>query len=183
MAILGGVPLSGFASPSSDLDAYPSHKARYGHGGHRSVPDLTERDLITTDRREEGMTVYVISESITYMLVGGITNADWIVDSSTRSAMGMSPIFNPYEFDTYDTQSVYDTTVKIDDKAVEVVYNGIVLPPSDYVIGVTDITVDGLINGGKLVVKVYESVSVANTYTQAEVQNYVDSIINNIQER
>lgn len=46
-------------------------------GGFRSVADETERDAITTERRVEGMRVYVRSTSKLYELSGGTSNADW----------------------------------------------------------------------------------------------------------
>jgi hypothetical protein len=79
MPILGSVPVSGFVAPTSEFDVYPSHKALYGHGGHRTVADLLERDSITPERREEGMTVYCIADGTTYRLEGGITNTDWSI--------------------------------------------------------------------------------------------------------
>jgi hypothetical protein len=44
--------------------------------------DLTERDAIPAVSRYEGLTVYVESEEAVYMLVGGITNSDWVEGSS-----------------------------------------------------------------------------------------------------
>ena len=81
MAILGSVPVSGFVAPTSESDTYPSHKAKYGHGGHRSVADLIERDAINTSRREIGMTVWVISTSSEYRLEGDIDNTSWVIVS------------------------------------------------------------------------------------------------------
>lgn len=75
------VRVTGLIAPSDDTDNYPSHHAKWGKGGLRSVADLTERNNISTDRREEGMVVFVQSSSLMYQLVGGITNGDWIAFS------------------------------------------------------------------------------------------------------
>lgn len=79
MPILGGVPVTGFVSPTDEMDTYATHKAQYGYGGHRTVANLTDRDAITEERREEGMTVWVKSTSSEYRLVGGIANANWVI--------------------------------------------------------------------------------------------------------
>ena len=79
MPILGGVQVTGFVSPTDEMDTYATHKAQYGYGGHRTVATLTDRDAITDERREEGMTVWVKSTSSEYRLVGGIANANWVI--------------------------------------------------------------------------------------------------------
>jgi hypothetical protein len=65
--------------PQADNDAYPSAFANEIKGGHHQVTSLTERDLITTDRRVLGMlcSVVTISSSNTYQLIGGIDNGNW----------------------------------------------------------------------------------------------------------
>ncbi len=73
----GGVTVSGYIAPSDTLDVYATHKAKFGHGGYRSVLDIAERDAITDIRREIGMVAYVISEDKEYRLVGGIENTNW----------------------------------------------------------------------------------------------------------
>lgn len=73
----GGVTVSGYIAPSDTLDVYATHKAKFGHGGYRSVLDIAERDAITDIRREIGMIAYVISEDKEYRLVGGTENANW----------------------------------------------------------------------------------------------------------
>jgi hypothetical protein len=90
MAILGSVPVSGFVAPTSESDTYPSHKAKYGHGGHRSVADLIERDAINNSRREIGMTVWVVSTSSEYRLEGGIDNTSWVIVSSGTGSVPIS---------------------------------------------------------------------------------------------
>jgi hypothetical protein len=58
-SIPGTVPVTGPIAPTGTADAYPSHLALYGKGGLRTVASNTERDAIPTERREEGMLVYV----------------------------------------------------------------------------------------------------------------------------
>lgn len=81
-AIPGAVPVGGFFAPTDSTDVYPVTDPTWGLGGLRTVANLTERDAITTERREEGMAVYVISETKRYVLQGGITNAHWVHDFS-----------------------------------------------------------------------------------------------------
>jgi hypothetical protein len=64
--------------PYDSLDAYASSVANEIQGGHHQVADITARDAITTQRRVEGMLVYVISVATMYRLVGGITNDKWV---------------------------------------------------------------------------------------------------------
>lgn len=45
--------------PFSTTDAHPSHDARYGRGGYRTVASAAERDAIPAPRREHGMLVFV----------------------------------------------------------------------------------------------------------------------------
>jgi len=82
------VRVTGLIAPSDDTDTYPSHHAKWGKGGFRTVPDISSplvgRDNIPADRREVGMVVYVEDSDgggtpQTYQLVGGITNLDWVI--------------------------------------------------------------------------------------------------------
>lgn len=50
------------------------------------VADLTARDAIAAGRRYLGMCVYVVADTITYQLKGGITNIDWVEFGSGTSA-------------------------------------------------------------------------------------------------
>ena len=57
--IPGSVRFTGFIAPTDSTDTFPVFKPIYGLGGLRTVDLLTDRDSITTPRREEGMLVYV----------------------------------------------------------------------------------------------------------------------------
>ena len=62
MAKLKGTILASPVVPTDSLDTYPTHSAEYGKGGHKSVNNISDLHLISLSRREEGMTVYVVSE-------------------------------------------------------------------------------------------------------------------------
>lgn len=78
MTSIPGTVIGAQVVPSDSTDTYSTHEDIYGKGGFRSVTDLTERNSISTQRRKEGMLVFVASEQKTYQLKGGIDNTDWI---------------------------------------------------------------------------------------------------------
>ena len=82
MAKLKGTVLASPVVPSDSLDTYPTHSAEYGKGGHKSVNNISDLNLIPLARREEGMTVYVISEESDYRLKGGIADENWVKEES-----------------------------------------------------------------------------------------------------
>ena len=53
----------------ADSDSYATHLASLGKGGLRTVDDIPSRNSIAVDRQEEGMLVYVKSDSTFYQLV------------------------------------------------------------------------------------------------------------------
>jgi hypothetical protein len=87
-SITGGVPLGGFVSPTDTEDTFAVTNPTYGLGGLRNVADTTTRNAIPTDRREQGMLVFVQNESVYYGLSGGIANTDWAVFSSSGGGTG-----------------------------------------------------------------------------------------------
>jgi hypothetical protein len=64
--------------PNDASDVYPTHDAKWGKDGYRSVIRITERDSIKTGLRTEGMQVYVKADSSIYQLRGGLTNNNWV---------------------------------------------------------------------------------------------------------
>jgi hypothetical protein len=76
--IPGGVKLTGFIAPNDSADTFPVFKPIYGLGGLRTVDTLTDRNAITSERREEGMLVYVKEDGQYYQIMSGLTNADWV---------------------------------------------------------------------------------------------------------
>lgn len=77
--IPGSVRFTGFIAPTDSTDTYPVTDPTWGLGGLRRVSGTTERDLISTGRRESGMLVYSESDDIYYKLGTGLTNSDWTV--------------------------------------------------------------------------------------------------------
>lgn len=77
--IANSVRVGGFIAPTDSEDTYPVTNPTYGLGGLRTVNNLTARNSISSERREEGMMVYVISEQEYYQLKGGTTDAYWTV--------------------------------------------------------------------------------------------------------
>lgn len=75
--IPGSVRLTGFIAPTDSTDVYPVTDPKWGLGGLRSVSGATERDDITTERREAGMLVYSELEDTYFKLGTGLTNSDW----------------------------------------------------------------------------------------------------------
>ena len=121
MAALKGTILASKIVPTDSLDTYATHEDVYGRGGHRSVDTIVERDEISPERRKEGMTVYVKSTKVKYVLEGGIDNANWKVDSSGGGAVNSiidkpvitSPTTGATDYigavtSTYSTSSFYE---------------------------------------------------------------------------
>ena len=88
MRFIGTVKITGPVSPTDTDDAYASHMALYGQGGYRSVTTLVARDLISQERREEGMVVYVLEDDTEYRLKGGIDNTNWVAETSGGGGTG-----------------------------------------------------------------------------------------------
>jgi hypothetical protein len=77
MPIPGTFTITATAAPTSELDTFPVTDPKYGKGSLRTVADTTERNAITSARREVGMMVYVTSEDKYYKLQGGTSNSNW----------------------------------------------------------------------------------------------------------
>jgi hypothetical protein len=105
MAAIPGTVIGAQIVPSDSADTYSTHEDIYGKGGFRSVADLTERDSISTQRRKEGMLVFVTSEVKTYQLQGGITNSDWVLFDSGGSGSVSGEIYEVPFFIGTDTLS------------------------------------------------------------------------------
>jgi hypothetical protein len=72
--------------------AFPICRASDLLGSHRSVTTILQRDAISTAHRDEGMTVWVTSTGQLFRLVGGLTNANWVLESS-----GTFPLYRTYQ--------------------------------------------------------------------------------------
>lgn len=69
-----GTNISSPIVPFTTDDTYPTHEAKYGKGGFRTVSKISDLNLIPEARREEGMLVYVIddpSKVNTYQYING----------------------------------------------------------------------------------------------------------------
>lgn len=77
MADNNGLQVLAGIVPKNQADTFATHFSKYGQGGHVEVANSSERDAITTERRVEGMKVYVQNEGNTYYLKGGIANSNW----------------------------------------------------------------------------------------------------------
>ena len=78
MALIpGSVRLTGFIAPTDSTDVFPVTDPKWGLGGLRRVSGTTERDDITTERREAGMLVYSEFDDTYFKLGTGLTNSDW----------------------------------------------------------------------------------------------------------
>jgi len=96
MAIIPGTRVIQPIVPNDTADRYPTHTDKFGHGGYRSVGDITERNGIPIERQKLGMAVYVISEQVVYILVTLSENLDdscWMEFSS--GGHGGSVIVSP----------------------------------------------------------------------------------------
>ena len=74
------VVITGTITTSDDSDVYATHDAAYGKGGLRTVDDITARNAITTERRTEGMMVFVKSTGTYWKLLPppwAFDNTDW----------------------------------------------------------------------------------------------------------
>jgi hypothetical protein len=77
--IPGSVRLTGFIAPTDSTDVFPVTDPKWGLGGLRRVSGATERDSISTGRRESGMLVYSENDDTYYKLDSGLTNSDWSI--------------------------------------------------------------------------------------------------------
>jgi hypothetical protein len=81
--------------PQSDQDAYPTAFAAELLGGHHEVLTLLDRNAIPAERREEGMTCWVVETDQMYVLSGGIDDLNWL-EFSTQGASGALPAIGPF---------------------------------------------------------------------------------------
>lgn len=92
-AINGTIKLSAPISPYDTNDTQPTHEAKWGKGGYRSVQTLIERDLIPDERREIGMVVFVQEDERVYSLKDGIDNSKWVDFESFLAGSQISTLF------------------------------------------------------------------------------------------
>ena len=77
--------------PFDTTDSHPSHLALYGKGGYRSVADTTERDAISSPRRETGMLVLTLSDGKMWKLASDLTTwSEFSIGASSASSVAPS---------------------------------------------------------------------------------------------
>ena len=83
MAEIRGTNVIAPVVPFSTTDVHPSHEARYGKGGYRTVATIVERDAIPAPRLEAGMLVHVVAEATAYQLGADLTTwAEFVTGSN-----------------------------------------------------------------------------------------------------
>lgn len=97
MAKLYGTLVADKIVPTDSQDTFPTHDEEYGLGGFRTVLDLSQRDLISTDRRKEGMLVFCLSNQSLYQLIGGLENTNWKKLDIGGSKIRRVPFFDANE--------------------------------------------------------------------------------------
>ena len=78
-------------------------------GGMHLVSTVAERDAIPAARRQNGMTVWVSNTTSLWRLVGGITNSDWVLDTTYSIGTLAQDL---YQEQTY--RVVNDGTISVD---------------------------------------------------------------------
>lgn len=66
-----GTNVAAAVVPFSTEDQFPTHFAKYGNGGWRSVLTKDDLDEIPSSRREDGMAVFVVEERCVYVYLDG----------------------------------------------------------------------------------------------------------------
>lgn len=145
--IPGSIPVTGFIGPTDSNDTYAVTDALYGIDGLRSVTGVTQRNLISTERRREGMLVYTQNDNNFWQLLAppwsGI-NADWKLFIS--SGTNLSSSANKYRV-------VSGETIDIGENYEYFVYG--------------NLTLEGTINNsGKLIIMNGALINSGGTYNQ-----------------
>lgn len=76
MPIPGTTPISARIAPTSELDTWATHEAKWGKGGLRTVATTVDRDTIMVERREVGMEVFVVDTASKWRLASDLVS--WI---------------------------------------------------------------------------------------------------------
>lgn len=99
---LKGTNVASAIVPFTTEDTYPTHKAKYGQGGYRTVDNITERDEIPSERLEEGMLVYVINDN------DNIHTYQYIKDKTTKKLSWQRASFSAQGIPVYDQKTLDD---------------------------------------------------------------------------
>ncbi len=96
LTVKAQVPLAGEITTIGASDTYPLLQDTLLRGGYQTVYSKAVRDAIPAARRKQGMMVRVSSLDSTYVLSGGISNANWIPFSSGITASVLSDSLSNY---------------------------------------------------------------------------------------
>lgn len=146
MAALVGVNIPAILVPFNDLDTFATVDPLYMKGSYRTVADITARDSITEERREEGMLVYVQSTQIIYQLLPGfpvsgpLAPGDWGIFGSASIPTSNFEEFAP----PTSGQLVYNlSNTPSPTNSLQVIVNGLTLKTSDYTLLGSQVTLVG----------------------------------------
>lgn len=121
MSDILGTNVSSPIVPFTTDDEFPTHDAKYGKGGFRAVATTSERDAITTYRKDPGMFVYVIANETLYVY----KNNTWVEWSGGGGGSSISRVF---EFTTAATTwkiehnlGLYPSITTVDDNGEVIV--------------------------------------------------------------
>jgi hypothetical protein len=123
MADLPGTNILGPIVPYTSEDNYPTHKSKYGKGGHRTEDTIVERNNIPKQRRELLMTVGVVENRKTYKLINN-PDTDTTIDSDWEDITVSGTNINVIDVDSttnlnlnignyYDSKYIYSCTIKL----------------------------------------------------------------------
>lgn len=116
MEEIKGTNIIGAITPFTTDDTYPTHYAKYGHGGYRTVETIEKMNSIPTARREDGMLVYVKAEDKIYKYngtdfsvldLGGSHMLPAEVYATLRLSSGVPEGITTVGFDDIKTPGVY----------------------------------------------------------------------------
>lgn len=81
---------------NSDLDVYPTHEAKLGKGGYRTVANIAERDNIPFERCEVGMLVTVLEDNTNNNLRTTYVLKQKTIDSRTWEKFSNEKIYDKF---------------------------------------------------------------------------------------
>lgn len=148
---LGDVAVPAAVAPlgTPPFGSFPSMRTSCIIGAPKLVNDLVSRDAIPSTLRAEGMTCFVQATLLTYQLVGGITNADWVTIPSAAPTNVQTVI--PYLGPVAVGDAVYVNGVgqaeQADAAITTTVVLGLVLAVDSPAVGQVTVATNGLVAG------------------------------------
>ena len=120
MSKLKGTNIASPIVPYTDSDTYPSHLAKYGKGGYRTVQNYNELENISAPRLEEGMLVYLIDEYNGHHFYQ-YRNGEWVVSDIENDN---TLLFDNPEDKEYVTEIIGDS-IKIRNELGDKISDGV----------------------------------------------------------